>query len=172
LSAVLVFLTDIDRHVFLDFSMFKVKLFAILQCFFLLSALFVSGCATVTRSPYERFIIDTEPKGATVTLTSGETCISPCNLLKKRDEAFSCRVEKEGYEPAEVSIESKVAGAGAAGFAGNAAIGGLIGAGVDIYSGAALGLFPNPAFIELKILEKVDEKPDAPSHEDTEPLIQ
>ena len=112
--------------------------------------LVLSGCATVTRSPYERFIIETEPQGAEVKLSSGEKCITPCNLLKKRSEPFSCHIEKSGFAPVEISIESKVAGAGAAGFAGNAAIGGVIGAGVDIYSGAALGLYPNPAIIQLQ----------------------
>jgi hypothetical protein len=122
-----------------------------------LLALITSGCATVTRSPYERFIIETEPQGARVKLSSGETCITPCNLLRKRAEPFSCHVEKSGFEPVEISIESRVAGAGAAGFAGNAAIGGVIGAGVDIYSGAALGLYPNPAIIQLKEIETEDE---------------
>ena len=121
-----------------------------MQCFLAISVLVLSGCATVTRSPYERFIIETEPQGAEVKLSSGETCITPCNLLKKRNESFSCHIEKSGFAPVEISIESKVAGAGAAGFAGNAAIGGVIGAGVDIYSGAALGLYPNPAIIQLQ----------------------
>jgi len=141
-------------------TMFKLQLLAFLYGFFTLSAIITSGCATVTRSPYERFIIETEPKGAKVTLTSGETCISPCNLLKKREESFSCRVEKNGFEPIEVSIEPKVVGPGVAGFAGNAVIGGIIGAGVDIYSGAALGLYPNPAIIQLQEITTEDERSD------------
>jgi hypothetical protein len=128
----------------------NLKLSASVECFLAISVLILSGCATVTRSPYERFIIETEPHGAEVKLSSGETCITPCNLLKKRNEPFSCHIEKSGFAPVEISIESKVAGAGAAGFAGNAAIGGVIGAGVDIYSGAALGLYPNPAIIQLQ----------------------
>ena len=130
--------------------MLNLKLSAFSQCFLALFVLFLSGCATVTRSSYERFVIETEPEGAEVKLSSGEICITPCNLLKKRNEPFSCHIEKSGFESLEISIESKVAGAGAAGFAGNAAIGGVIGAGVDIYSGAALGLYPNPAIIKLQ----------------------
>jgi hypothetical protein len=122
----------------------------------IISTLIISGCATVTRSSYERFIVETEPEGAKVKLTSGESCITPCNLLKKRNKSFSCQVEKDGYQPVEINVEAKVAGAGAAGFVGNAAIGGVIGAGIDIYSGAALGLYPNPLIIELKEI-KIDE---------------
>ena len=103
----------------------------------------------MTRSPYERFIVQTEPEGAKVKLSSGETCTTPCNLLRKRELPFVCLIEKEGYESVEVSIESIVSGAGAAGVAGNVAIGGLIGAGIDMYSGAALSLVPNPVEIEL-----------------------
>lgn len=110
----------------------------------------LTGCATVTRSSYERFVIITIPEGAKARLSSGETCTTPCNLLKKRHDPFTCLIEKQGYEPVEIKIEAKVAGAGAAGFAGNVAIGGLIGAGVDIYSGSALSLVPNPVVIELK----------------------
>ena len=111
---------------------------------------FVSGCATITRSTYQRFIIRTEPEGAKVTLTSGETCLTPCNLLKKRNVIFTCLIEKEGYVSQRIHIESKIADAGVVGFAGNAAIGGIVGAGVDAYSGAALGLYPNPLVVELK----------------------
>jgi len=137
--------------------MLNLKLYALSQCFLVLSTLIFSGCATVTRSPYERFIIETEPQGAKAKLSSGETCITPCNLLKKRNKPFSCHIEKSGFAPIEISIDSKVAGAGAAGFAGNAAIGGVIGAGVDIYSGASLGLYPNPAIIKLQEVQPGEE---------------
>jgi hypothetical protein len=43
-----------------------------------------------------------------------------------------------------------VAGAGGAGFLGNALIGGVIGAGVDATSGAMLDLSPNPLNVQLE----------------------
>lgn len=53
-----------------------------------------------------------------------------------------------------IEIKTKVVGAGAAGFAGNVLIGGVIGMGVDAATGAALDHYPNPAHIELVPLGK------------------
>lgn len=58
-------------------------------------------------------------------------------------------VSKEGYETAEVSLPSRLAGAGTAGFLGNALIGGVIGGGVDIATGATLSHVPNPLKVTL-----------------------
>jgi len=46
-------------------------------------------------------------------------------------------------------VESQVAGAGAAGMAGNVILGGLIGAAVDVGTGAMLELKPNPIQVKL-----------------------
>jgi hypothetical protein len=48
-----------------------------------------------------------------------------------------------------MQVESKVAGAGAAGVAGNVIIGGIIGVGIDAATGAAMSLKPNPVHIHL-----------------------
>jgi hypothetical protein len=108
-------------------------LFFVMLCFI---AVYSTGCATVTRGTTEAFIIETEPAGATASLSTGEICKTPCNILKKRKDEFSVHIEKEGYEPADVQVKSQIVGAGAAGFAGNVVVGGLIGAGVDAFSGA------------------------------------
>src|SRR5207253_1980159 len=63
---------------------------------------------------------------------------------------------KPGYKPAQVTVTHKVAGAGAAGVAGNVLVGGLIGIGVDTYTGAAMDLVPNPVQLSL---EPVDPPP-------------
>ena len=111
---------------------------------------FLPGCATITRSDYERYIIESDPPGAKATLSSGETCITPCNLLKKRKDSFSVHIEKEGYVSMDVDVDHKVAGAGVAGFLGNGLIGGIIGCGVDMHSGATLKLEPNPTNVKLE----------------------
>ncbi|MBB5015411.1 PEGA domain-containing protein [Rehaibacterium terrae] len=116
------------------------------------AVLATSGCATVTRGTTESWTVNSDPIGAKVTLSSGETCITPCTLKKKRKESFMVTVEKEGYEPVQTQIVSQVAGAGAAGMAGNVLVGGIIGVGVDAASGATKELKPNP--LELKLVPK------------------
>ncbi|WP_246529545.1 hypothetical protein [Microvirga zambiensis] len=46
-------------------------------------------------------------------------------------------------------VQTRVAGSGAAGFAGNVLIGGLVGMGVDAATGATLEHFPNPVNASL-----------------------
>jgi hypothetical protein len=58
-------------------------------------------------------------------------------------------IAKAGYEPIETDDKSQIVGAGAAGMAGNVLVGGLIGVGVDAYTGATKGLKPNPITVSL-----------------------
>ncbi len=118
------------------------------------------GCATITRGTTEAFVIESEPPGAHVRLSTGETCRTPCTLKKKRKESFVVHIEKPGYEPVEVQVTNQVAGAGAAGMAGNVILGGLIGAAVDAGSGAMLELVPNPVKVRLVPLGAVRREED------------
>ncbi len=113
-----------------------------------LSAL--SGCATITRGTTEVLVIETDPVGASVSVSPvNVTCTSPCNLKLKRKGDYTIDVTKEGYEAVRVNVLSQIAGAGAAGMAGNVLVGGLIGVGVDAASGATKELKPNPLKINM-----------------------
>lgn len=107
------------------------------------------GCATITRGTTEALRIETEPAGAKAQLSTGQTCITPCSMELKRKRDLSVDLQQDGYQPATVSVESKVAGAGAAGMAGNILVGGIIGAGVDAATGATKSLRPNPVHVHL-----------------------
>ena len=111
--------------------------------------LLVSGCATITRGATEAMLIETNPAGALVTLSTGETCHSPCSLEMKRKDGFLVTIQKGGYQTARVEVISRTENAGAAGMAGNAIIGGLVGVAVDANSGAMRNLHPNPLWVEL-----------------------
>lgn len=115
----------------------------------LLSALFSSGCATVTRGTTEQLMVQSEPSGASVRVSNGFTGITPVSFTVPRKGDLIVTITKEGYEPVEVSVPSKLAGAGTAGFLGNALIGGVIGGGVDIATGATLSHEPNPVKVTL-----------------------
>lgn len=119
--------------------------------FFAIGALaFLSaGCATITRGTTEVLIIETTPSGADVELSTGVRCKSPCSLEMKRKNSVVVDITKDGYEPTRVNVLSQVAGAGAAGMAGNVVFGGIIGAGVDAATGATKQLKPNPVVVTL-----------------------
>jgi hypothetical protein len=67
----------------------------------------------------------------------------------KRKDDFVATVSKTGFKTVQASVGHKVATNGGAAFLGNALIGGVLGAGVDVYSGAALDLKPNPLSVTL-----------------------
>jgi hypothetical protein len=96
----------------------------------------VSGCATVTRGTTETIAIQSEPDGAKVELSSGQTCITPCSFELKRKNDYLVFLRKDGFQPVEMQIESRIAGAGVAGMAGNVLAGGIIGLGIDAATGA------------------------------------
>ncbi|MDI9238027.1 PEGA domain-containing protein [Lysobacter sp. LF1] len=121
------------------------------------------GCATVTRGTTQAFSVESTPLGATVSLSNGERCDTPCTLTLKRKHPVAVQVCKTGYAPVETVVQSQVSGAGAAGMAGNVLLGGLIGAGVDAASGATKELRPNPLSLQLVAAEPGCEAPTFPA---------
>ncbi len=114
-----------------------------------LGALLLSGCATVTRGTTDVLVIETEPPGAEATLSNGLRCRTPCALTLRRNETVVVDIVREGYEPVRATVKPRIAGAGAAGMAGNVILGGLIGAAIDAGSGAMYDLAPNPLRVRL-----------------------
>jgi hypothetical protein len=68
----------------------------------------------------------------------------------KRQDDVSIAFSKDGYEPQVITLTKEVAAGGAAGFAGNILLGGLVGMAVDGVSGAAYDHKPNPVIVTLK----------------------
>ena len=77
-------------------------------------------------------------------------CTTPCSFVAKRNADISVTVEKPGYETQIVPLTKDIPAAGAAGFAGNVLLGGLIGMGVDAATGAATDHKPNPVIVTLQ----------------------
>ena len=61
-------------------------------------------------------------------------------------------VSAPGYEEQRVDVKTKLAGTGAAGFAGNIVAGGVVGMVVDASTGATLEHSPNPVSVMLRPL--------------------
>jgi hypothetical protein len=141
-------------------------------------AIALGGCATVTRGTETNVTFESSPSGAEVRTQlvdmcsisecrvddaenptapavhaappiPGPNCTTPCSIRVSRKQAIVATFTKAGYEPQTVNVQLRVAGAGAAGLAGNVLIGGVIGLGVDAISGAALEHFPNPVSVNL-----------------------
>ena len=112
-------------------------------------ALAFSGCATITRGTTDQVQIHSAPDGARVTTSMAQNCITPCTLSVGRKDEFTVHYEKDGFRSQDVKVKTQVAGAGAAGFAGNILVGGVIGMGTDLATGATLEHIPNPVSVDL-----------------------
>ncbi|MDB5643043.1 MAG: translation initiation factor 2 [Hyphomicrobiales bacterium] len=111
----------------------------------------VAGCATVTRGTTNQVTVSSEPTGAEAVSSSGLFCTAtPCTWEVSRKTEFAVTFKKPGYRTEQVQVGTKLAGSGAAGFAGNVLIGGVVGMGVDAATGATLEHFPNPVFVTLQ----------------------
>src|SRR3569833_874177 len=117
----------------------------ILAC--LSACAFLGGCASVARGTTETISIASTPSGAEAIVTGLEvptTCVTPCAFVAKRNADTSVTIQKDGYEPQVVPLSKDIPTAGAAGFAGNILLGGIIGMGVDAATGAATDHKPKP----------------------------
>jgi len=109
----------------------------------------LSACATVTRGTRQKFEITSVPPAADVSLSTGQTCTTPCHLKLKRKTEFTAHVSKEGYQPVDVPVIPKMHSGGGAALAGNIVAGGIIGGIVDGTNGSLLDLTPNPLAVTL-----------------------
>jgi hypothetical protein len=113
----------------------------------------LGGCASVARGTTETISIASTPSGAEAVVSGLETpttCLTPCAVVAKRNADISISFQKDGYEPRIVQLSKDIPATGAAGFAGNILLGGLIGMGVDAATGAATDHKPNPVIVTLQ----------------------
>ena len=119
--------------------------------FLFLISLFLVSCGSLTRGGKEVLEIKTNPSGARVETSNNMMCSStPCGLKMSRKSEIQVKIIKKGCKPVTVSVTNQVANVGAASMAGNVILGGVIGAGVDVYTGASKELKPNPVDVNLE----------------------
>ncbi|MDO5631003.1 MAG: translation initiation factor 2 [Paracoccus sp. (in: a-proteobacteria)] len=120
------------------------------KIFLMCSILSIAGCATITRGTTDVLVVNSNPSGAQVQLSDGQTCNgTPCTFKLPRKSELNVLVKKDRCEPQQVRVTNKIAGGGSAAMAGNVLVGGVIGAGVDASSGAMRDLTPNPVEVTL-----------------------
>ncbi|MBR0960725.1 PEGA domain-containing protein [Bradyrhizobium japonicum] len=113
----------------------------------------LGGCASVTRGTTENISISSTPSGVEAVVSGMDvptTCTTPCSVVVKRNADISITFQKEGYEPQVVSLSRDIQTGGAAGFAGNLLLGGVVGMGVDAATGAATDHKPNPVIVTMQ----------------------
>lgn len=112
-----------------------------------------SGCASIIRGTSQDFSVQSTPPGAQATLSTGETCVTPCTLRRTRKEPFSVTVALDGYQPSTHAISNPWSRNGTTtGIVGNAILGGGIGIGIDAATGANRDLTPNPLIVTLEAI--------------------
>ena len=116
----------------------------------------ISGCATITRGSKDFFEIQSEPSGASVALSNGLNCDTPCAMELPRKHPFTATFSLEGHKSLTADVVPKQAGAGTAGMAGNVIFGGIIGIVADSTSGAMKDLYPNPLVANLATEDSVE----------------
>jgi hypothetical protein len=82
--------------------------------------------------------------------SNGLICVTPCTLEVQRKDQFTATFSKPGFESQAVVVSTRIAPNGRGGLAGNVILGGVVGAGVDLASGATLDHCPNPVTVTLR----------------------
>lgn len=101
-------------------------------------SLFLSGSATIISGTTQKIMVTSAPSDATAKADNTITMKTPATFTLERKSDHTVEVSKEGYKTASVMIQRTFNGAAA----GNLLLGGIIGGGVDMASGASSKLVP------------------------------
>lgn len=110
-----------------------------------LAGMSLSGCATVLNGTSQDVDFNSEPQGAVIALHTGQNCVTPCTFSMRRGDDASVEINKPGFKPVTVYIQSRLGGS----TFGNIILGGGIGAVVDGSNGSSNRLYPNPVYVRL-----------------------
>jgi hypothetical protein len=118
-----------------------------------LAAFQLGGCATVLNGTSQDVAFNTEPAGAVIALHTGQNCVTPCEFSMRRGDDARVDINKPGFKPVSVYIQSRLAGS----TFGNILLGGGIGAVIDGSNGSSNRLYPNPVYVKLAADGSTDE---------------
>lgn len=110
----------------------------------------LTACASSNRNENERFRIESTPDTALVTLSTGETCLTPCHFDLPRSKEFRVTVSKEGYRPYTKTIRSVKSETGGRPVSARVSVGGVFNVPVGPQAGASYDLEPNPLVVDLE----------------------
>ncbi len=121
----------------------------IVSCITIISFVFLTiGCCTIVSGRNQSLPVITNPSGARV-IIDGIQQQSPCTLvLDRKHLVYQVRVEKDGYEPTEITLRKGVNGW----IWGNLFLGGIIGLIIDISTGSVNKFTPTE--LEISLVQK------------------
>ena len=118
--------------------------FGLIICFLASSI----NCATIVSGRSQNIPIISNPSGAIVTVGAQRQESPATFILDRRQEVYLVKIEKEGYEPVEVTLKKGINGW----VFGNILFGGIIGLIIDISTGSASKFTPNE--VEVNLIKK------------------
>jgi hypothetical protein len=104
----------------------------------IVALLVITGCATIIRGTEQEVSVNTNPVGAGVQFSNGQSCVSPCTIKSKRDQSLLITISKEQCSTQTATMIPTLSG-------GGVILGGLI----DYGTGAVYDLQPNPLTVTL-----------------------
>lgn len=105
----------------------------------LLAALALAACTTLSRGTNDTVYFNSAPIGATIALSTGYSCTAPCQAKLPRDEAVQVTITKEGCQPQTATLKPTVSAAAGTWQTGQ----------FDYDTGAVYDLLPNPMNVTL-----------------------
>ncbi len=116
----------------------KTRVFALVVCLGIASAVFMAGCASIMHGTSQDVGISSTPTGATITVDGQIKGTTPAAVKLSRKDTHTVKIELPGYLPFESMITRHVSGW----VWGNIIFGGLIGLAVDAMTGGLYKLSP------------------------------
>lgn len=102
------------------------------------AAVTLSGCLTMIRGTDDQVSVNTNPVGAHIQFSDGQSCDSPCTLKAKRNRSLQINISKPGCATQTATMIPTLSGTGV-----------IAGGIVDYGTGAVYDLQPNPLTITL-----------------------
>ena len=120
------------------------------------------GCATIINGKTQEIQVSTNPTGATVSIDTMQTVITPATVNLRRNKDYIFTITKQGYQTQIIPVTGVLSGW----VLGNLVFGGLIGGAVDAATGSGFTLTPEKINIALSPIAAGQIAASAP----TEPL--
>lgn len=130
----------------------------------LFAAVLVSGCATIVSGTNQKINVTSMPSDATAKVDNNMTAKTPATFTLERKFDHTIEISKDGFKTAIVMIRRSVNGMAF----GNALVGGIIGVGVDMASGANQKLIPERVNVILEEGSGYSDTPKFASAQDQE----
>lgn len=119
----------------------------------------VTGCASIVSGTKQKIKIASTPTDSNISITQFDTNLespfwsgkTPATVKVNRKKSYLVKITREGYQPAEISIQYKSMNGWVW---GNIVFGGIIGAVIDTVDGAAYKLGPDDINVQL-VREKI-----------------